>query len=729
MRTYILLFFFFISLLLLSNCSTSPEFKRDNFNDPKSTAFTPDIRSLEVKINNDKTVSLSWIDDSGFEDGFIIGKQLGDSDNMVILDTLSSNTVNYTDNSRQLDFRTTYFVAPFKEETVSEDSLVFKSKRLVFGDFTEITSETSNVNEITVGWESNMPYVDNFVIKKITAIGNEIAVIDTIDGTKSSYSYTELEEIYSPDIYVDALLRNAEGEYQEIGDISKKDIYINHPTNLQVNVVDEETIAITWQDNSVFNEQFIIYQREPKNQYNTGNTPYQAIDTVNTQGNIIINYHAGIFYEFNIAPLKNETIGSTINPVIVTLNTAAPEITSIESLSENEIKLHWKDNNVDNTQEFRYPTKRFVLERSVNDSEFIHYKTLEYTTSSISINDLDPSLKYKFRIRTLSSRYSQAYIGFTKAIVEEHEFGIDSWGYKTTLRSTPLDTYFVYEYSHSAGSYGLKFLDPITGDEVRNLNFDSDFRGFSFSPDEKYVAIFQGDNPGIFDYEESLIIPFYYFSETESDGLFINNAELYTSNHNTLAKINIVDKTKTKVSAIEMIKTDYPDFQIYGLSPYKTDTRIFLSTNKGFLAYDFIEEKIIEISQEIHNITDTNNQGEVLFIKDEDHIVLINDDGEVLHEFIKPESINDYYLDLISAKFVADNYIVVGTTQGILLLFNKVTGEYKSYHHITVDSKKSYYDTRPLAVDDKGEKVLTFIGGVGKYFTFTQDWTTIGYEQ
>src|SRR6056297_2541372 len=98
MKKYILLFFFFISTLLLSACSTGPDFKRENNNDPKSSVFKPDIRSLEVKINNDKTVSLSWLDNSGFEDGFIIGKQLGDSDNMVILDTLSSNTVNYTDN-------------------------------------------------------------------------------------------------------------------------------------------------------------------------------------------------------------------------------------------------------------------------------------------------------------------------------------------------------------------------------------------------------------------------------------------------------------------------------------------------------------------------------------------------------------------------------------------------------------------------------------------------------
>jgi len=728
MKKYILLFFFFISTLLLSACSTGPDFKRENNNDPKSSVFKPDIRSLEVKINNDKTVSLSWLDNSGFEDGFIIGKKLGNSDTMAILDTLSNNTVSYTDDSRQLDLRTTYFIAAFKNETISEDSLVFKSKRLEFGDFTEITSETSNVNEITVGWESNMPYVDNFVIKKITAIGNEITVIDTIDGTKSSYAYTEMEEIYSPDIYVDALLINAEGEYQEIGDISKKNIHINQPTNLQVSVVDEETIDVTWQDNSVFDEQFIVYQRKPNSQYNPGNTPYIAIDTVSTTGNIVINYLEGIFYEFNIAPFKNGNIGSVISPVIVTLNTTAPEITQIESVSENELKLYWYDNNVDYPQEFRYPTKRFVLERSVNDGEFALYRTMENTISSISIGDLDPNLKYRFRIRSLSSRYSHINTAFAKKFVEENQFGIDSWGYKKTLRSTSLGTYFVYEYGHSAGSYGLKLLDPNTGNEVKNLNFNSDFRGFSFSPDEKYVAIFQGNNPGIFDYEESYLIPLYYFSETEREGLFVNNAELFTSNYNSLTKINIVDKTKTKVPAIEKIRTDYPDFQIYEISPYKTDTRIFLTTNKGVFAYDFIAEEVFELNQELNKITDANNDGEILFIKDEDQIVLINDDGKHLQEFIKPELIDNYYLDFISAKLAFNSYIVVGTNQGILLLFDKVTGEYISYHHISVGSEKSYDNTKPIAVSANGGKLLTFIEGVGKYFTLSEGWTTISYE-
>jgi len=728
MRTYILLFFFFISLLLLSNCSTSPEFKRDNFNDPKSTAFTPDIRSLEVKINNDKTVSLSWIDDSGFEDGFIIGKQLGDSDNMVILDTLSSNTVNYTDNSRQLDFRTTYFVAPFKEETVSEDSLVFKSKRLEFGNFLNITSEINNINEITVSWESDMPYADKFVIKKISAIGNEIAVIDTIDGTKSSYSYTELEEIYSPDIYVDAFLLNAEGEYQEIGNISKKDIYINQPTNLQVSVVDEETVAVTWQDNSVFDEQFIVYQRKPNSQYNPGNTPYIAIDTVSTTGNIVINYLEGIFYEFNIAPFKNGNIGSVISPVIVTLNTSAPEITQIESVSENELKLYWYDNNVDYPQEFRYPTKRFVLEKSVNGGEFVPYKTVDRTISSINIDGLGPDLKYRFRIRSLSSGFTQIHTAFTMAIVEESDFRIDSFDQNENLRSTPLGTYFVYKYN----PYGLKFLNPITGNEEMRLDFRSDFSGYSFSPDEKYVAIFQGENPGIYEYETSFESPVYSYSETEREGIFITNTELFTRTNSTLSKIDLAEETKTEVAAIDEIVANFPDFKIFKLLPYKTDSKILFSTNRGIYVYDFIEDKFIKLPEEIYTITDANDQGEILFINNDDHIVLINDIGEVIQELTRPDLIDEYYLEFINAKFVFDNYIVVGTNKGMLLLFNKITGEYTSYHHINVDSKKLYNYTMPLAVSADGQRILTFMrnsDGVGKYLTVNEGWTTIGYEQ
>lgn len=719
-----------ISLLFLSSCSTGPEFKRDNETDPKSGDFKPDISALSVKLNNDKTVSLSWTDNSGFEDGIVIAKSFGDNGPIEIIDTLSANSVSYTDHSKLLDKYTTYHIGAFKDGANPIDSSRFISKKLDLGEFTDVSVEISDVNNTTVNWYSELPFADSFVIQKRTALNNEITVVDTIDGSNSFFSYTETDETYSVDIFVHALLKNAEGEFQEIAAIDTSDISINLPSNLIVDVIDEETIQVSWHDNSPFDEQFIVYQSEPKSQFREGNGPYHAIDTLSSENNVIINHSEQIFYEFSIAPIKNGVTGKRITPVILVLNTTAPEITQIESISETEFILNWNDNNYGNINDYRYPTKRFVLERSINKGPFEHYKTLGENISSIHIKDLDPNSHYKFRIRTLSTAYDNVEVAFVNSIVEEKEFDINSWDSPRTLESTPLGTYFVYEYSHSAGSYGLKLLNPEDGSMVNHLYFDSDFRDFSFSLDEKYVAIFGGIKPGVYEYEDSYEVPVYSYDE-EAKGVFINDEEIIISSRTHLIKINVSENSQTELSGFEEIIAEKPHFNIFEIYSYKTNSKIIFNTTEGIMAYDFVEHEVIGLSTESYKITDTNTDGEILFVE-ENKITLMNDEGIVLNEYTKPESIDNYYLNFINAKFAFGNYIVVGTTQGMLILFNKETAEYISYHHISYGEEKLYNDIRLLAISKDGDKILVFfrnLDGLAKFFTSTEGWTTISYEQ
>lgn len=730
MKVQQLILLFIVLLIVALSCSTGPDFERDNEKDPKSREFIPDISSFEVELNNDKTVSLRWTDNSGFENGFVIAKTMGEQGEVEILDTLSANSISYTDDSKLLDVPTTYHVGAYKEGTNSADSIKFISRELDFGEFTNVSAEASIGNHIAVNWQSDIPFADKIVIKRRTHLSEEIIAIDTIAGNKTSFTFTEAEETYSINVYVHALLKNTAGYYVEIGNANISNISINLPSELKIDVIDEETINVTWQDNSSFNEQFIVYQREAEGQNRVGNDPFEAIDTLSKPGRTSIAYSKESYYEFTISPYRNDVEENKIKSFIVILHTISPKFNKIESISENEIILHWNDRNVDYRREFRYPTKRFVIERSINAGDFDHYASLDNTESSIHVEDLDPNLIYTFRIRSLSSGYGQTQISFSKSIVEENEFNINSWDSPRTLRSTPLGTYFVYEYSHSAGSYGLKLLDPEDGSLIQHLYFDSDFRGFSFSPEEKYVAIFSGSKAGVYEYEKSYEIPIKSYNE-EASGVFISNEEIIISNKTNLKKLNIADNTENILPGFEEILTEKPHFWITEVYPYKTATKIFFYTSEGLMAYDFVENELNSIGENYYKLTDSNSDGEILIVDDR-KVTLLNDEGNILQEFNKPENIDDYYLEFINAKFAFGSYVVIGTNGGILLLFNKETGEYNSYHQISNSFEPLYVDTNPLAVSADENRILVFLrnqDGMSKFFTSTEGWTTISYEQ
>ncbi len=721
MKEYLLLALLFIFGLLLSNCSIGPDFERGNVNDPKSIEFKPDISSLQVKINNDKTVSLNWVDGSEFEDGFIVGKQLGDTDTMVILDTLPKNTVNYTDDTRQLDLRTTYFVAPFKNETVSEDSLEFKSKRLNFGEFNTITSETSNVNVIKVSWETDMPYADNFVIKKITT--NDIIPIDTIGRTESTYSYTELDEVYSVDVYVFALLKNATGDYQEIGDIRAQNIPINLPTNLQVSVIDEETISASWQDNSTFEDEFIIYQRPANSQNSPGSNKYIPLDTLRNHGTLKLKNYEGIFYDLNISPYKQGIVGSKINPVILTLVSRRPDIEKVKSVSESELTLEWSDHNTNNPSEFRFPTKRFVIEQSAEGGAFEILDEIDPSHNSYKVSNLDKALKYRFRVRSLASDHDEIQTVFEKSLETKTEFPLGSSSdYPYRLRSSPQNNHFVYEYArHSGGSYSVRFVNKTSGKIENEVIFDNDFRGYSISKNENLIAIFKGEAPGIYEYLGSDVNLIYDLNNTIS-GVFLNSEELVIikgDESQSLIKVNISQNSESIIEDFAQ-SNDKKDILILDIYPFTFGSKIYLRTNKGNMVYDVENKNSSLILSPDLQITDVNNNGEIL-LTNKNEAVLYNETGAI-RKFLVPNRINysGTNIEATSANFINDKNIVVGTktsNQGVIFLYERGSVNYISYalgHSLIVTDK----------TEESVLSINRFMRGNGYIFDLTEGWTT-----
>tara|TARA_R110000868_G_scaffold378658_7_gene644220 strand:+ start:17236 stop:19422 length:2187 start_codon:yes stop_codon:yes gene_type:complete len=719
----------FILFLFIGSCSTAPDFDRENENDPTSSEFIPDISNLTVVINSDKTVSLNWSDDTNFEQGFIVSKSFGSDSNFVALDTLQINTEFYRDTSKELDLNTFYKVAALTSNSNKED-LSGISHQLDFGSLTGFESNTLG-NEISLSWDSSELFADKFLIEKKQSDSEDWEIVETIDGDLTSYSFNDLNESYLIDLRVSSILEAFDAQLVKLSSASNISIPFNLPSNLLVNVIDEGTIEVNWKDNTPFEEEFVIFQRAASNQYAAGNGEYIPLDTLTSRNNVLLNYYNGFHYDINIAPLKNGILGNTIEPSIVTILTIHPSITNIETISNSEARVFWKDNNYNVPHDFRFPTKRFVFEMSEIENDFEFLKEIEANQNSYTLSDLNPSRNYKIRVRSLSSSYDQTEIGFTSTIVDDLDFNIDSWRSVSHLDITPKGTYFVYEYSHSAGSYGLVLVDSETGQEVENLYFDSDFRGFSFSFDEEFVAIFSGDNPGLFKYTDSVTEPIYSFINIfdEADrieGVFISMNLLIITDGFKLYTFNIDNGNLSMIEDFNEI--DYEYFQIFEVYDKVGDKTIYLETNEGFIAYNFEKESFIIIEETgSYQFRDANEVGEVLFEND-DFIFLFSSLGELLLKIGKPEKLEIPYFEFISLNFLGSDLILAGTNYGIMIIFDKESGDYLSFKQVNNGNENIHDDIRHVAIHPDNKRIMTThrnSNGLSKFYTLNKGWAEI----
>lgn len=702
----------------LLSCSTGPEFERNNVNDPQSKSFGPDVGELIVSIDSTKNVTLQWNNISDFEDGFIVQKSFDDKESFFDLDTLPANSTSFIDSTKKLAVDTFYRVRPFSHGSDSLGST--EIDKLILNPLDAISVPNVPGNEISVFWEiNNTGYADAYLIEKKTINSADWKTVDTVLSNQYNYSFVDLTESYFIDIKISALLETNKMELKPVHSISKSSVGYNLPSKFEAEIIDEETILVNWQDNSLFDEKFIIYQRPASNQFGAGISQYIPIDTLTNSEYVILNYSKKIFYDLNISPFYGSMIGNIIEPLIFTLVSTRPSFREVKSVSESELTLEWSDNNVNYPTEFRFPTKRFILEQSINEGDFVQIDEISHNKNSYTLSNLNKTKQYKFKIRSLASDYDEIRAEYEKSLIITTQFPLGpSSNYPYRLRPTPTNNSFVYEYArHAGGSYSIRFINKISGNLEREIVFDSDFRGYTLSKDEKYLAIFGGDAPGVYQYSDSDKNLIYDNLDSVEGGVFINNEELIISGaEKTLVKVNI--STNSEIVIEEFPQFD-SGFQIYEIYPYTNINKIYLLTSAGTLIYD-LSNKITKVIKYPNTaITDVNNKGEIL-LTSSDEILLMNEE-ELLQKFSIPSSINNgtSNIDAASAKFLDDNHIIVSTrtsNQSVLFVYERGLENYISYN----------LGQSLIAVDTLNKKTVSinqYMRGNGYIFSFNENWT------
>jgi hypothetical protein len=643
-----------VPLLFVAGCSTGPDLERDNVNDPKSQIFKPNINSFDVEINNDKTVSLNWTDNSGFEDGIVVAKSMGENGSFIVLDTLSANSIRYTDESKLLGIPTTYYVGAFKNGTTPIDSAQFLSAQLDFGEIQDIEFKSKG-NKITLSWSSSLPYVDKFLISEKNSVTTSTA-IDTVEGNRSESTFLVNLDAYSMNIIVSALLYNQNDELVIIDQLTKNDVSFNMPEISNLTLVNEAVINVTIEDNSSFDDKFIVFERS-KSAWHLPYSDFIAIDTISTSGNIIIPQKEANRREYVIEGIYQDERSGLSNPLEIEIISSSPYLgeNAFTSISPTSVKLTWQDSNL--IENNRAPTYHFELSLYNSESgELLRHIIIPPSETQYTIENLSPDSKYEFTLTTYNSYNLIDPIAFSvqTTIEKADEFNIalnDGVDKTKILSDQELIVYNSYQY----GSPGLRAYDLNTNSF--DLIYDT------------------GDDPT--EYENTIIEN---YSITDDLELIATNRSL--NNDITGAKQNylyVVDMVSETPVYFKMQGPDSTYNDETHLLGFISDSElIYISNNiyenDAFKVYKWNfrtnETEIIFRRQEYYLTSSYLDNGNNIFIGTFESFLVLNEDGQVIQQNYDPSF--GYVKEISASTFPNSFNMNIG---GRLYRYNLLTNE------------------------------------------------------
>lgn len=388
-------------LIIASACNTGPDLRRDNENDPEAKNYKPDIALISAAILENKDVVVTWQDKSNFEDGFLVSKSLGDNKSYTIIDTLSPNSTSYTDDSKQLDRTTYYKISAFSENSDSLESNTL-AVAVDYGIFSDVIVQVSNGNTLTVSWDNSESYADQVLIEKNNKGEVNWVKIDSIDGSNNNFTYSDNDNIYKLQIRLTARILNYDGNLQKTHNAFSDTVYLNFPTNFNIDLINEAQANVTFDDVSEFDDKFIVYERT-RTAWHQPFSGFVPIDTIPNSGTIFISNNDNNNREYTVAGIYQNKKSAFSEPINLEFIPAVPyvEENAFTSVSTTSVGISWVDGNNEPGRPSTYQFEIYLYNSET--SELLREIFIPPSERDYTIEDLNPSIKYEFVLKTYNS--------------------------------------------------------------------------------------------------------------------------------------------------------------------------------------------------------------------------------------------------------------------------------------------------------------------------------------
>ncbi|HVN47934.1 MAG TPA: hypothetical protein VMU30_03835, partial [Bacteroidota bacterium] len=224
-------------------------------------SFVPS--NLSTTVNNEFVRSLSWQDHSITEIGFRIERAIGATGTFTVIGQVPANTVCYNDSTLILNDSVLYRVcAVYKNQLGGYDSLS------IINSYTPYNFIVSNLSEATrtLSWQTHSICQSSFHIERRMIPNGTFAPFALLAANSTSYNDTSIiqtDTLYEYRVYADY----GNGNYSKSCSLDVE-LPFPAPNNLQVTNLSPTSLKLIWNDNSSFENGFLIERSEQNGAYN-----------------------------------------------------------------------------------------------------------------------------------------------------------------------------------------------------------------------------------------------------------------------------------------------------------------------------------------------------------------------------------------------------------------------------------------------------------------------------
>ncbi len=375
---------YFTLLILILGCSTAPEFDRDNPNDPKGDNFIPNRPNRPFyNFDEDGNITLVWSDNTQFETSYNIYKKIGERP-YELAAVLPVNSVQYIDSTKEFGYPTSYRVVSAKD-TLESNALTFG---IDFGSMQSLEAELNrNLNNISLSWSASLRYKNGFLITRESDLITEEKFVTITSPEVNSIDVPIPEDGFSQEYRVFPF-SVYEGDTTTLIPATLL-LDVATPSALEQTLQSTDSLLVTWEDNSSFEDQFILSLEV------NGITAIERQLPENTTQEIIeFDFQRNDVLRTKLRAVSNSLNSPTIGSNSISLTNIAPP-TIVQSTVNNTaatVDLIVKEN------DSRFRREKEIL-RSSNNGPFNVIGVLQNSDSVFTDTNLDINTIYTYKVR------------------------------------------------------------------------------------------------------------------------------------------------------------------------------------------------------------------------------------------------------------------------------------------------------------------------------------------
>ncbi len=375
-------------------CSYNQQEKSDYSKKVSVKTIFPQPLDLAVEIIDDQSVKLTWVENCAFEEGFIVERKKKGTEFQEIGRT-EKDGIEFTDEDLLYRNKYTYRICGFTALNKSDYSEKTVAKT-VFPIPANFKVRALDDQSVRLSWEDRCDFEKGFIIERKVKKEEFSNIVELTENTTyfDDKGLTDGKGYY---YRIKAFSQLNESDYSSEISISTS---FPAPQNLYVDILNDHSCKLYWEDKSSFVTGFIVERKENEGEF----------EQIAELGGITKNYVdetmvLGSNYSYRIRALSEKNTSAYSNEISTKTDFPGPANLYSETIDDQSLRLYWEDNST-----FE---EGFKLERKDEDSDYVEISLLEPNTTTF----IDKNLKYG---RTYIYRVAAYTITSTTGYSNEH---------------------------------------------------------------------------------------------------------------------------------------------------------------------------------------------------------------------------------------------------------------------------------------------------------------------